>query len=54
MASIVAGAALLSSQGEATVTNMLGPLAVIGDCLAWAIDNNLTRKVSLSDPTSGR
>jgi drug/metabolite transporter (DMT)-like permease len=50
MASIVAGAAVLSWQGEATVTNMLGPLAVIGACLAWAIDNNLTRKVSLSDP----
>ena len=50
MASIVAGAAVLSWQGEAKVTNMLGPLAVIGACLAWAIDNNLTRKVSLSDP----
>jgi drug/metabolite transporter (DMT)-like permease len=50
MASIIAGAAVLSWQGEATVTNMLGPLAVIGACLAWAIDNNLTRKVSLSDP----
>ncbi len=24
-------------------------LAVIGACLAWAVDNNLTRKVSLSD-----
>ena len=50
MASIVAGAVVLSWQGEATVTNMLGPLAVVGACLAWAIDNNLTRKVSLSDP----
>lgn len=25
-------------------------LAVLGACLCWAIDNNLTRKVSLSDP----
>src|SRR6476660_4348091 len=25
-------------------------MAVIGACLAWALDNNLTRKVSLSDP----
>jgi drug/metabolite transporter (DMT)-like permease len=50
MASIVAGAVVLSWQGQATLTNMLGPLAVVGACLAWAIDNNLTRKVSLSDP----
>ena len=50
MVSIVAGALVLSWQGEATVTNMLGPLAVIGACLAWAIDNNLTRKISLNDP----
>jgi drug/metabolite transporter (DMT)-like permease len=50
MASIVAGALVLSWHGEASLTNMLGPLTVIGGCLAWAIDNNLTRKVSLSDP----
>jgi drug/metabolite transporter (DMT)-like permease len=50
MASIVAGAVVLSWQGDATMTNILGPLAVIGACLAWAMDNNLTRKVSLSDP----
>jgi drug/metabolite transporter (DMT)-like permease len=50
VASIVAGAVVLSWQVEATVTNILGPLVVIGACLAWAIDNNLTRKVSLSDP----
>ena len=27
-----------------------GPLAVAGACLCWAIDNNLTRKVSGGDP----
>jgi drug/metabolite transporter (DMT)-like permease len=26
-------------------------LAVLGACLAWAVDNNLTRKISLSDAT---
>jgi drug/metabolite transporter (DMT)-like permease len=50
MASIVAGSVVLSWQGEATTTGVLGPLSVIGACLAWAIDNNFTRKVSLSDP----
>jgi drug/metabolite transporter (DMT)-like permease len=50
MVSIVAGAVVLSWRGEVTVTNILGPLGVIGACLAWATDNNLTRKVALSDP----
>ena len=26
-----------------------GSLAIAGACLAWGIDNNLTRKVSLAD-----
>ena len=49
MAAIVAGAAMLSWQGSATFLGLLGPLAIAGACLAWGIDNNLTRKVSLSD-----
>ena len=28
----------------------LQPLAIVGACLGWSIDNNLTRKVSLADP----
>jgi drug/metabolite transporter (DMT)-like permease len=50
MASIVAGAAVLSWQGGFSIGDYVGPVAVIGACLAWALDNNLTRKVSLSDP----
>jgi hypothetical protein len=29
---------------------VIGPLAIVGACIAWGIDNNLTRKVSLADP----
>jgi drug/metabolite transporter (DMT)-like permease len=29
---------------------MLGPLAIVGACVAWGVDNNPTRKVSLADP----
>jgi drug/metabolite transporter (DMT)-like permease len=47
---IVAGAAVLAWQGGADRDLTLGALAVIGACVAWGIDNNLTRKVSLSDP----
>ena len=51
MLAIVAGAAVLSWPGEARLTGLTSSLAVLGACLAWAIDNNLTRKVSLSDAT---
>lgn len=46
---IVAGGVLLSWQGAAAGASGLGLLAIAGACLAWAIDNNLTRKVSASD-----
>ena len=50
MAAIVAGGAVLSwptSAGGAS--NWTGPLLVSAACLFWAIDNNLTRKVSATD-----
>jgi drug/metabolite transporter (DMT)-like permease len=50
MACLVAGAAVLSWSGTPTLEGILGPLAIIGACLAWGLDNNLTRKVSLADP----
>ncbi len=46
---IVAGALLLSWPGRADFGEMLPALAVLGACLCWGIDNNLTRKVSLAD-----
>lgn len=50
MALIVAGGAMLAwPQAERGNSGILGPLAIAGACLCWAIDNNLTRKVSASD-----
>ncbi|WP_299069689.1 DMT family transporter [Accumulibacter sp.] len=50
MLAIVAGGVVLSwPTGEGGVTGWVGPLAIMGACLCWAIDNNLTRKVSASD-----
>lgn len=46
---ILAGAVLLSWQGDAAGFS-LGALAIVGACLAWGIDNNLTRKLSSADP----
>ncbi len=52
MGVIVMGSVVLSwpQQGAALDWASLWPgLAVVGACLGWALDNNLTRKVALSD-----
>jgi drug/metabolite transporter (DMT)-like permease len=50
MTAIVAGGVVLSwPTGQTESSNWLGSLAVAVACLCWAIDNNLTRKVSASD-----
>ena len=46
---ILAGAVLLSWQGHGIRLD-LGALLIAGACLAWGIDNNLTRKLSAADP----
>ena len=48
---IIAGAVLLSWNGE-NLSLDVGALLVVGACLAWGIDNNLTRKISGADPVS--
>jgi len=49
---IVAGSVLLSWEGGAggRLVLPLGVLAVVAACLSWAVDNNLTQKVSGADP----
>jgi len=50
MALIVGGGALLAIEPGAWSFSRPGALAVTGACLAWAVDNNLTRRVSAADP----
>lgn len=50
MVCLVSGAIILSWTGQPTLSGLLGPLAIIAACIAWGLDNNLTRKVSLADP----
>jgi drug/metabolite transporter (DMT)-like permease len=52
MALIVGGGALLAFEPGALQGGYLGALAVAAACFAWAIDNNLTRKVSSADPAA--
>lgn len=48
-AAIVSGAVLLSWTGEG-IRLSWGNLLIAAACLSWGIDNNLTRKLSASDP----
>jgi drug/metabolite transporter (DMT)-like permease len=49
MAAIVAGGILLSAGAAPRPEGLLGTSLIAGACLAWAIDNNLTRRVSGGD-----
>ena len=50
MVCLVVGAVVLSWSGTPSLSGLIGPLAIVGACIAWGLDNNLTRKVSLADP----
>lgn len=55
MAAITAGGLLLSWGGGGTggseaFQGLGGPLAIAGACLAWGVDNNLTKKISGGNP----
>jgi len=50
MAAMIAGGVFLSWAGRPEIGIPWGPIFISGACLAWAIDNNLTRRVSSGDP----
>jgi len=51
MLAIVAGAVVLSVPSGARISGLWPSLAILGACFAWGVDNNLTRRVSLTDAT---
>lgn len=51
MLAIVVRAVVLSWPGEARFAGLWPALCILAACFAWALDNNLTRKVSLTDAT---
>ncbi len=46
---IVAGGIVLTLSSQLTLQSWHGSLAIAGACLCWAIDNNMTRKISSAD-----
>lgn len=47
---ITLGGVLLSWSGKPAGGLPLGALAIIAACLAWGVDNNLTRRIAAADP----
>jgi drug/metabolite transporter (DMT)-like permease len=48
---LIVAAGVLLSIDQAPVSGLpWGAMAIVGACLCWGIDNNLTRKVAASDP----
>jgi drug/metabolite transporter (DMT)-like permease len=51
MLAIAAGLAVVSWPHEALHAHLWPALSILGACLLWGLDNNLTRRVSLADAT---
>jgi drug/metabolite transporter (DMT)-like permease len=51
MVAIVAGAVVLSVPTGVEFGSVWPSLAILGACLCWGVDNNLTRKIALTDAT---
>jgi drug/metabolite transporter (DMT)-like permease len=49
MLAIIAGGVVLSWEQLPQTRGVAGPILIAGACLAWALDNNLTRRVSGGD-----
>lgn len=49
---IVAGAAVLAWRPGELHADLFGVAALAGACLSWALDNNLTQRLSLRDPVA--
>jgi len=47
---VALGLVVLTARDGAVAANAAGAIAIAGACLAWAVDNNLTQRLSLRDP----
>jgi drug/metabolite transporter (DMT)-like permease len=51
IAVVLIGAAVLTAEPRAGSVDWLGAVAIMAACFAWSLDNNLTRRLSVRDPT---
>lgn len=51
-ATVMLGGALVSFQPGHVGGNWIGVVEIVGACLSWGIDNNLSQRVSLRDPVA--
>ena len=49
-AAIVTGAVVVTARGGATLADWLGCAAIAGACAAWALDTNVSQRLSVRDP----
>ncbi|HMK72849.1 MAG TPA: DMT family transporter, partial [Myxococcaceae bacterium] len=52
LAAVVTGAVLLGLPGESVQVTPVAGAAAAGACLAWGLDNNVTRVLSVRDPVA--
>jgi drug/metabolite transporter (DMT)-like permease len=50
MVAVTAGSALLTISPQGTWGVSVGAVLILGACLAWGLENNLTGRISLKDP----
>jgi drug/metabolite transporter (DMT)-like permease len=49
-ACVFAGAVVIEGGAGPSEVDLVGVVAITGACLAWAVDNNITQRLSLRDP----
>jgi len=49
-ATVFAASALLTARGTSGGSDVVGGVLIVGACVGWAIDNNLTQRLTLRDP----
>jgi drug/metabolite transporter (DMT)-like permease len=47
---LFAASALLTARGASGGSDVIGVLLIVGACVGWAVDNNLTQRLTLRDP----
>jgi drug/metabolite transporter (DMT)-like permease len=49
-ATVFAASALLTTRGASGGSDVVGAVLIVGACVGWAVDNNLTQRMTLRDP----